>query len=744
MLRCLTTTKATKKLRFRCSDAKYGLSSLATALPEQANVVVVGGGIIGTSVAYHLAKLGVEDILLLERDRLTSGTTWHAAGLINSFGSMSQTSTWMRQYTKDLYKNILPEETGLSTGWMEIGFIELACDHDRLEAYRRTAAFNRYCGVDVKEISPEEVKQRFPLCNVTNVLAGFFVESDGRANPTDATMALARGARQKGVKIIEGVQVSGIETSLKFDGLVPAVSAVKLANGATIQAEKVVNCAGMWARQFGEACDVHSIPNQAAEHYYLITEPMEGVDPTWPVIEDASRYVYVRPEGKGLMLGLFEAKGAPWKGEGIPNDFNFGEIEPDWDRMAPYIEKAVELVPAVNTAGIKTLFCGPESFTPDNSPIIGESKEVRNYYVACGLNSLGILTGGGVGNILARWVKDGVAPKDVDVTGIDARRFHRYQNNRAYREKRVGEALGNTYTVHFPNHQPKTCRDAKQSALHDCLRNRNAYFKDVSGWESPMWYAPEGVLPVVEKESFGRENWFEYWAAEHKSCRNDVALFDMSFMSKILVVGRDAGKFLNRLSTANVDGPCGRITYTQWLTEKGLMAADLTVLKLDESQFIVVATDNMHNQVVDHMQKRLKWKDHVFLTDVTARYAQINVQGPKSRDLLQRLTNVDLYSLAFRDVEEIDMGFARAICTRITYVGELGYELFVPVEQARQVYHQIVEAGHSYNLRHAGLKALGSLRLVSVNAVEFAWSRLTLCVSPLTGKRLSRLWARCR
>ncbi|GAX12215.1 sarcosine dehydrogenase [Fistulifera solaris] len=722
-IRRIAIGRSTKQLSF-CDYRKQGLayslttSTSDTSLPEKAHVIVIGGGIIGTSVAYHLAKLGVEDVLLLEQHRLTSGTTWHAAGLINTFGSMSSTSTWMRQYTKDLYKHILPEETGLSTGWKEIGFIELACDQDRLEAYRRTAAFNRYCGVQVQEITPEEVKDRFPLCDISTVLAGFYVESDGRANPTDATMAFARGARQNGVTVREGISVTGVKTTLSSGAFLPSIAGVTLADGSCIQADKVVNCAGMWARQFAEACGVHSIPNQAAEHYYLITEPMEGVDPNWPVIEDASRYVYVRPEGQGLMLGLFEGKGESWKGEGIPNDFHFGEIEPDWDRMAPYIEKAMELVPAVQHVGIKKLFCGPESFTPDNAPIIGESKEFRNYFVACGLNSLGILTGGGVGHILAHWVKDGCAPNNVDVTGIDAVRFHRYQNNKEYREKRVGEALGNTYRVHYPNHQPKTCRGAKQSALHDCLKRRNAYFKDVGGWESPMWYAPEGVLPKVERESFGRESWFDYWAAEHKSCRNDVALFDMSFMTKILVSGNDAGTFLNRLSTANVNGPSGRITYTQWLTEKGFMAADLTIIKIDENNFMVVATDNMHNQVINHMQKRLTRTDHIFLTDVTARFAQINVQGPKSRDLLQGLTDKDLHSLAFRDVQEIDIGLARAMCARITYVGELGYELFVPVEQARQVYHQIVQAGDAHDLRHAGLKALGSLRLVSTIAYD--------------------------
>lgn len=344
---------------------------------------------------------------------------------------------------------------------------------------------------------------------------------------------------------------------------------------------------------------------------------------------------------------------------------------------------------------------------------VGESPELRNFYVAAGLNSIGILTGGGMGLLLARWIKDGHAPDDLDVTGINVNRFHGgYQSNPAYRKERVGESLGNTYKVHYPDHQLKTCRNIKLSPLHSSLAKNGAYFRDVSGWESPAWYAPAGSAPLVEQESFGRESWFPCWEAEHFSCRQDVALFDMSFMSKFLVQGRDAGSFLNMLSTANVDGEEGRITYTQWLNERGYMEADLTVTKLSPSEYIVVATDTMHNHVLDHMRRRLTKSDFVTITDVTARYAQLNLQGPKSRDLLQEITSVDLGSFPFRKATEIDIKLARALCTRITYVGELGYELFIPTEMAHQVYDAITEAGSKYNLRHAGLRALGSLRLV--------------------------------
>ncbi len=393
-------------------------NSSSSTLPEQANVVVIGGGIIGASVAYHLGKLGVKDVLLLEQNTVTSGTTWHAAGLINTFGSLSATSTSMRLYTKDLYANILPEETGLSCGYMPIGFIELACDADRLEYYRRVAAFNRYCGVEVAEISPEEVRDRCPIIDTSDVVKGFYVSDDGRANPTDITMALVRGARQNGVQILENVSVSGVTTSYHQEdrkNSIPHATGVSLSSGEFIKANVVANCAGMWARQLGELNGV-TIPNQAAEHYYLITEPFEEVDPSWPVVEDSTRCVYIRPEGGGLMLGLFERTGVPWNVQKIPEDFYFGEINSDFDRMGPYLIEAMKRVPITERVGTKKLFCGPESFTPDGNPIVGESSEIRNYYVAAGMNSIGILTGGGIGKLLAQWIRDGSAPSDMDVT----------------------------------------------------------------------------------------------------------------------------------------------------------------------------------------------------------------------------------------------------------------------------------------------------------------------------------------
>jgi heterotetrameric sarcosine oxidase gamma subunit len=674
----------------------------AAILPDRARVVVIGGGVIGCSVAYHLAAMGWQDVVLIERDKLTSGTTWHAAGLMVTFGSTSETSTEMRKYTRDLYSR-LEAETGQSTGFMPVGFIEVAADADRLEEYRRVAAFNRYCGVDVHEISPAEVKGLFPLARVDDILAGFYVEKDGRANPVDVAMALAKGARMKGARIVEGVAVTGIT---RARGRVTGVTTT----AGDVAAEYVVNCTGMWARQLGEAAGV-TIPNQAAEHYYLVTEPIAGVTPRLPVLEDPASHAYYRPEGAGLLVGLFEPEAAPWRVEGIPADFSFGEIEPDIDRMAPFIERAMARVPVTMETGIRKLFCGPESFTPDLRPVVGEAPELAGYFVAAGLNSIGILTGGGIGRLLAHWIVHGTP--DADVTGINIDRFHPYQANPAYRRERAIESLGLVYKCHYPTTTPLTARGVKRSAIHDRLAAAGACFRDVSGWEGADWFAPPGLKAEAGTLSWGRQHWFPYWAEEHRAAREGVILMDMSFMSKFLVQGRDAGRVLNHVSANNVDGPAGRITYTQWLNEAGKLEADLTVTKLADDRFLVVVTDTMHRHAETWLSRHIPEDAHAFITDVTGAYCHINVQGPKSRALLQSLTSADLSNGAFpfRTAREIDIGFARALCIRITYVGELGYELYVPTEMALHVYDRLVEAGGAFGLRHAGLKALASLRM---------------------------------
>ena len=429
------------------------------------------------------------------------------------------------------------------------------------------------------------------------------------------------------------------------------------------------------------------------------------------MLEDPASYAYYREEGGGLLVGLFEPVCAPWKVEGIPADFSFGEIEPDWDRMAPYLETAMARVPVTLKAGIKKFFCGPESFTPDLRPIVGEAPELKNYFVAAGLNSIGILTAGGIGRLLAHWIVTGTP--DMDVTGLNIDRLHRYQANPEYRRARTIESLGLVYKCHYPTLSPQTARGVKRSAVHDRLAAAGAWFRDVSGWEGADWYAPAGHEPKVEKLSWGRENWFPWWEAEHRAAREGVILMDMSFMSKLLVQGRDAGRVLNYISANNVDGEPGTITYTQWLNEQGLLEADLTVTKLDAERFLVVVTDTMHRHAETWLRRHIPADAHAFVTDVTSAYCQLNVQGPKSRELMQAVTSADLSNAAFpfRAAREIDIGFARALCIRITYVGELGYELYIPTEQAAHVYERLLEAGKAFGLRHAGLKALASLRM---------------------------------
>ncbi|MFO0762374.1 MAG: FAD-dependent oxidoreductase [Byssovorax sp.] len=672
------------------------------ALPKHARVVVLGGGVIGCSVAYHLAHLGFTDVVVLERDRLTSGTTWHSAGLMVTFGSTSETSTEMRKYTRDLYLR-LEAETGLATGMAQVGFIEAASDPDRLEEYRRVSAFNRLCGVDVHEISPKEMKDLFPIAKTDDLLAGFYVKEDGRVNPVDVTMALAKGARLKGVKILEQVPAIGITRKGR------AVSGVVTPYG-TIETEVVVNCTGVWARQLGDKIGVN-IPLQAAEHYYLITDKVPGISASWPVFEDPGAHGYFREEVGSLMIGLFEPVCAPWKVGGIPEDFSFGEISPDWDRMGPYLEKAMKRVPISLELGIKKFFCGPESFTPDLRPVVGEAPELKNYFVCAGLNSIGILTGGGIGRLMAHWIQTG--RPDMDVTAMNIDRLQPYQANPEYRRTRTVESLGMVFQCHYPTRSMQTARGAKTSPLHERLARAGAFFKDVSGWEGADWYAPAGVEPKEEALSWGRQNWFPYWKSEHEAVREGVIVMDMSFMSKFWIQGRDAGRLLNYLSANNVDGVAGQITYTQWLNEGGTLEADLTVTKLDDDRFWLVASDNAFGHVKAWMRRHFPEDAHAFVTDVTSGYAQINVQGPRSRELLQKVTSADLGNEAFpfRAAREIDIGFARALCVRITYLGELGYELHVPSEQAGHVYDRLIEAGKDVGLRHAGLKALASCRM---------------------------------
>jgi 4-methylaminobutanoate oxidase (formaldehyde-forming) len=542
----------------------------------------------------------------------------------------------------------------------------------------------------------------FPLARTDDLLAGFYVPTDGRVNPVDVTMSLARGARQRGVTIVEGVAARRVSVT---DGRVAAV----VTDAGDIECEYVVNCTGMWARQLGEANGV-SIPLQAAEHYYLITEPMPGVSADWPVLEDPSRHGYYREEGGGIMVGLFEPVCAPWALDGIPEGFSFGRIEPDWDRMAPFVEAAMGRVPDAAHAGVRTFFCGPESFTPDLSPMVGEVPGIARYFVAAGMNSVGIITGGGLGRLLAHWITTG--HPDMDVTAMDVQRAQTGQVHRRYRAERTVETLGMVYQTHFPGRSMSSARGVRRSPLHDRLGSAGAYFRDVSGWEAADWFAPNPALARIDELTWGRQSWFPYWAEEHAAVRTGVGVMDMSFMAKFLVQGPEAADVLDWVSANRVAGPVGRVTYTQWLNEAGTIEADLTVTRLAEDRFLVVASDTAHGHVAEWLRRHARGRS-VVVTDVTSGLSQLNVQGPRSRALLQSLTTADLANEAFpfRTARPIDLGFAEALCLRITYVGELGYELFVPTEMAVYAYEELLRVGEQHGLRHVGLKALSSLRL---------------------------------
>ena len=672
----------------------------ASSLPTQAQVVIIGGGVIGCSVAYHLTKLGWKDVLLLERKQLTSGTTWHAAGLIVTPGS-SEVGVELSTYTRELFKT-LEEETGQSTGFNPIGYLQLACTPEWLEERRRMAVAARYFGVNVEEISASEVNKLWPLAEASDIISGFFVQEDGRANPVDATMALAKGARMGGARIFEETEVIGIN---KKNGCVTGV----LTDQGEIETEIVVNCAGMWARELGKLAGVN-IPLQAAEHYYLITEPIEGVSPDLPIIEDFGRFSYFREEMGGLLIGFFEPVAAPWGMAGIPKNFTFGEIKPDWDRMMPYIEIAMERVPITKDIGIHKFFCGPESFTPDGGPMIGEAPELKNFYVAAGLNSLGILQGGGVGKVLAQWIVDGIAP--IDVSEIDIARALPFQGNHKYLTDRTVETLGLQYKLIWPNTQFETARNVRKTVLHDHLAKAGAYFAEGMGWEIPDWYAPPGIEPEVEY-AWGRQNWFEYLAAEHKACREDVILMDYTSMSKFLVQGRDAEKTLNHICANDVAVPVGKIIYTQWLNERGGMEADLTVTRLAEDKYFIVSAADFYTHDLAWLKRHIPDEAYVYVTDVTSGYTLINIQGPKSRDLLSQLTSADLANETFpyMTAQEIDIHYARPLAMRVTYEGELGWELYIPTEFAVHVYEALVETGKDFNLKHAGFQALNTLRI---------------------------------
>ena len=670
-------------------------------LPARAQVVIVGGGVIGCSVAYHLTKLGWSDVVLVERDKLTSGTTWHAAGLIVSGGMTTETSAWMARYTRELLE-VLEEETGLSTGFRAVGYVQTAASPDRLDKLRREADFLRCMGIEREEISAAEVQNLWPMLDTSDMIAGFYTANEGRADPANCAMSLAKGARMGGVRIVEDTSVTGF--ALRHG----RVTSVRTSRG-DIECDLVVNCGGIWARQIGAMADV-AVPLQAAEHAYLISDQIDSVSRDMPILEDPDRYAYYREETGGLMVGLFEPIAAPWGVEAVPNDFSFGEIPNDWDRLAPFLEQAMEPLPILRETGIRKLFTGPESFTPDNGSLMGPAPEVENFWVAAGYNSLGILLGGGAGKIMAHWIAEGLPP--VDVTEVDIARIHPFQTTRRFRAERTVELLGRLHsTGSWPHSQPARARDARRSVLHDRLLGIGAHFGESSGWENTEWFAAPGTdIPHVG--TYRRPGWWEYHEAEHHATRNSVALFDMSSMSKFLVEGPDTERILNQLSGNNVAVEPGRCVYTQWMNRAGKVLADLTVTRLAEDRYMVVVAEGFHRRVEMMLRRAVRPDDRMWIGDVTSGITLLSLQGPNSRSLLSKLTDADLSNDAFPyfTAQHIDLEYALGWAFRLSFVGELGWELFVPSEFALGVYDALVREGEEFDLAHAGMATLESTR----------------------------------
>src|SRR5215471_2191394 len=630
-------------------------------VPARAQVVIVGGGVTGCSIAYHLAHLGWTDVVLLEQHQLTAGTTWHAAGLITSAGMTDETALFFSRYSRDLYAR-LEAETGHSTGFRAVGHLSLATTRERQDALRREAAWMHGFGVEDTEISPSELAAMWPLARTDDVLSAFYVADEGRADPVGVATSLAKGARQLGVRVIEGVAATGTATRGRRVGAV-------LTEAGPIETEIVVNAAGMWARQFGALAGV-AVPLQAAEHYYLLTDTVPGMDADLPVIEDPDNYGYYRPEGDGMLVGLFEPVGAPWSLDGVARDFAFGKLPPDWERMEPYLARAMERIPSLAETGVRTFFCGPESFTADVRPLLGPAPELDGYFVAAGLNSLGILSGGGVGSMVAHWIVDGVPPVDATAVAID--RTALYETSRRFRAERTVEQLGVLFgDAVWPSWQPSTARNVRRSVLHDRLAAAGAHFGVSAGWEYPEWFA-DGQAPVPRLD-YRRPASHAIVGREHAAIREAVGVIDMSLMAKLIVQGPGAAAVLSRLSANDVLLAPGRLVYTQWLNESGGIIADVTVTWLEEQKFLVIASDIIHRRIEPLIRRAARDGEVVTVTDVTSGTTLLTVQGPASRELIGRLTDADLSNDAFGylTARHIYVGYAPVLAIRVTYVGEL-------------------------------------------------------------------------
>ena len=668
-------------------------------LPTEANVVIVGGGIVGASVAYHLAKKGVTDVVLLERNTLTSGTTWHAAGLVAQLRA-TQNMTRLASYGAELYEQL--ELDGFPTGFKRTGSIAVADNEERLEELVRGADMASCFDIDIQQVDVDTLASHWPMMYTDDLVGGVWVPRDGRTSPVDTTMALANAAKQMGARIIENTGVADILTA---NG---RATGVRTNDGHEITADAVVTCAGLWSRHLAAKAGA-SIPLHGCEHFYLVTEHIEDLGHGLPTLRDPGSNTYIKEETGRILVGFFEPVAKPIDAHELP-DKPFIHLDDDWDHLAPQIEAAIHRMPVIGETGIRLFFNGPESFTPDDAYILGETPELRDHYTASGFNSVGIQSAAGAGRVLADWIVDGHPP--MDLADVDVRRFHPFQGNRKYVRDRATETLGLLYEMHWPYRQKETARGARRSPLHDKLVAAGACMGENTGWERPNWYAPTPAEATYEY-SYKRQNWFDFSAAEHRATRENVALFDQTSFSKFEVQGPNAVAAMQQICANDVDVPLGKAVYGAWLNERGGIEADLTVTRMAENRFFVVSAVATQTRDFDWLTRNLPADGSVVATDVTSAYAVTAIMGPNARDFLASVTDVDLSNEAFPfgTAHQIDIGYATVTALRMTYVGELGWELYIPTEFAAHVYETLVEAGAAFDLHHAGYHALDSLRL---------------------------------
>lgn len=673
---------------------------MTVSLPSHAEIIVIGGGIIGCSTAYHLARDHKADVILLEQNKLTSGSTWHAAGLVGQLRS-SASITQVLKYSVELYKT-LAKETGLETGWKMTGCLRLACNEDRWIEYKRLATTALSFGMEMHLLSPKEVKAMWPLMEVSDLVGASFLPTDGQASPSDIAQSLAKGARMHGAKLFEGVRVEGFEIE---EGRVVAVNTKE----GRIACEKVVNCGGQWARQLGAMAGV-SVPLQPVKHQYIITEKVTGLATDIATIRDPDRRTYFKEEVGGLVMGGYEPDPQSWTLGDVPGDFEFQLFEDDWDHFEQHMSEALARVPALETTGIKKMINGPESFTPDGNFILGAAPELANYYVGAGFNAFGIASGGGAGWVLAQWVAAGEAPMDLWV--VDIRRFSDLYKDRDWVNERTLEAYGKHYTIGFPHEEYQSGRPRIVSPLYERLKAANACFGSKLGWERPNWFAAHGTEPK-DIYSMGRQNWFDMVGQEHKAVRERVGVFDQSSFAKYEIRGRDAAEALSWICANDVARAPGRLTYTQMLNSRGGIECDLTVARLAEDHFYIVTGTGFRTHdlawIKDHIKPGLDAK----IEDVTEGWGTLSVMGPEARKVIAAITKADMSNAAFPfgHVREIEIAGHTVRALRVTYVGELGWELHMPIGATGDVYDALMKAGAASGIAPAGYRALEALRL---------------------------------